>query len=289
MSEPAGPRGGAAEPTRPRDGAVERVITPALLRDWALPVPGGDKRARGTVLVVGGADATAGAAILAGLSALRTGAGVVQICCGPGVAAAMAVQVPEAYVTDWTDPQRVDSLAGRADAVVVGPGLDDIDHAAEMLHRVAAAAPEAHLVVDAYALGALSHDPKLLLDRPQPAVLTPNQKEAEVLGSTDAAELAARYGAVVSCHGHIAAPRGGGRWLEEGGDIGLGTAGSGDVLAGLVAGLLARGAEPAQAACWATHVHAASGQRLAAEYGRMGFLARELAAEAPRTLAALQA
>jgi ADP-dependent NAD(P)H-hydrate dehydratase len=123
-------------------------------------------------------------------------------------------------------------------------------------------------------------------------VLTPNKVEAEVLtGDTDrepdAARLAATYDAVVSFHGQVAAP-GGARWREEAGDVGLGTAGSGDVLAGIVAGLLARGAEPDQAACWAAYVHATAGQRLAATYGRTGFLARELATEAPRALAALQ-
>jgi ADP-dependent NAD(P)H-hydrate dehydratase len=265
----------------------ERVITPALLREWELPTPSGDKRTRGTVLVVGGADATAGAAVLSGMAALRTGAGVLQICCGPGVAAAMAVQVPEAYVSAWTDLDTVAKLAKEAGTVVIGPGLDDIDHATDLLHRVVEAAPEAGLVVDAYALGALSHSPKLLLDRSSPAVLTPNGVEAEVLGSTDPAELAQQYGAVISLHGHVAEP-GGGAWREESGDIGLGTAGSGDVLAGLVAGLIARGAEPAQAACWAVYVHGQSGQRLAAQFGRTGFLARELVQEAPRTLAALQ-
>ena len=68
------------------------------------------------------------------------------------------------------------------------------------------------------------------------------------------------------------------------GAAGLGTSGSGDVLAGVVAGLLARGAEPDQAACWATYTHAAAGQRLAARVGRIGFLARDLVDEVPRVL-----
>jgi NAD(P)H-hydrate repair Nnr-like enzyme with NAD(P)H-hydrate dehydratase domain len=69
----------------------------------------------------------------------------------------------------------------------------------------------------------------------------------------------------------------------------LATGGSGDVHAGVVAGILARGAEPAQAACWGGHVHSMSGQRLATRYGRYGFLARELADEAAVAMAALQA
>jgi hydroxyethylthiazole kinase-like uncharacterized protein yjeF len=268
---------------------MSRVVTPALLHDWPLPASDGDKHSRGTVLVIGGAVPTPGAALLAGHAALRSGAGVLQVCCAPEAAMALAVQMPEARVTGWDD------LGGQleaADAVLVGPGLDDIDHSLDLLRTVATS--EAALVVDAYALGALSHEPNLLHGRARLPVLTPNTTEAGVLSGRNelddladaASDLARRYQAVVSVRGHTANPDGD-RWREEGGDIGLGTAGSGDVLAGLVAGLLARGAEPAQAACWAVHVHAAAGQRLAARLGRTGFLARELAAEAPLVLAAL--
>ena len=271
---------------------TDRVVTPALLHDWPLSRPDGDKHSRGTVLVVGGAAATPGAALLAGHAALRSGAGVLQFCCAPEVATALAVQMPEARVVGWDD---LEAHLDGVDAALVGPGLDDIDHARDVLRTVVTGAPEADLVIDAYALGALSHEPDLLHGRDRWPVLTPNTTEGEVLNGTAklgdladaAAESAGRYRAVVSIRGHTATPEGD-RWREEGGDVGLGTAGSGDVLAGLVAGLLARGAEPAQAACWAVHVHAAAGQRLAARFGRTGFLARELAHEAPLVLAALQ-
>jgi NAD(P)H-hydrate repair Nnr-like enzyme with NAD(P)H-hydrate dehydratase domain len=77
-------------------------------------------------------------------------------------------------------------------------------------------------------------------------------------------------------------------WREEAGGIGLGTSGSGDVLAGLVGGMLARGADPAQAAVWGQYLHAAAGDRLAARVGRLGFLARELLDEVPPVLAGLR-
>ena len=93
-----------------------------------------------------------------------------------------------------------------------------------------------------------------------------------------------RYQAVVSLYGHIAAPDGR-AWREESGDAGLGTSGSGDVRAGIVGGLLSRGTDPAQAACWGAYVHAVAGQRLAGRFGRIGFLARELLDEIPLTLA----
>jgi ADP-dependent NAD(P)H-hydrate dehydratase len=149
----------------------------------------------------------------------------------------------------------------------------------------------AAIVLDAYALGALSTDDGLLTGRSQRVVLTPNITEAEhLLGGepgdlADAAMmLAERHRAVVSLYGHIAAPDGR-RWREESGDAGLGTSGSGDVRAGIVAGLLGRGAEPAQAACWGAFAHAVSGQRLAPRFGRTGFLARELVDEVAYTIA----
>ncbi|OWU97151.1 NAD(P)H-hydrate dehydratase [Micromonospora wenchangensis] len=280
-----------------------RVITPGLLRDWALPVPTGGKDNRGTVLVVGGSRFTPGAVLLAGVAALRAGAGVLQLAAAESTAAALSIQVPEAMVvglpetTDGAvagDPgDRLGDLVGQADVVTVGPGLNDIDQSRALLRLVlSAAGPRTALVFDAYALGALSHEPDLLVGADRKVVLTPNLTEARHLLGRDpgddldaeSRELARRYEAVVSLYGHIATPDGRG-WREESGDAGLGTSGSGDVRAGLLAGLLSRGAEPAQAACWAAWVHAVSGQRLVPRFGRIGFLARELLDEIPHTIA----
>ncbi|MEU1606942.1 NAD(P)H-hydrate dehydratase [Micromonospora matsumotoense] len=280
-----------------------RVITPGLLRDWALPVPTGGKDNRGTVLVVGGSRFTPGAVLLAGVAALRAGAGVLQLAAAESTAAALSIQVPEAMVVGLPetddgavagDPgDRLGDLVGQADVVTVGPGLNDIDQTRALLRLVlSAAGPRTALVFDAYALGALSHEPDLLVGADRRVVLTPNLTEARhLLGrdpgddlDADSRELARRYEAVVSLYGHIATPDGQG-WREESGDAGLGTSGSGDVRAGLLAGLLSRGAEPAQAACWAAWVHAVSGQRLVPRFGRIGFLARELLDEIPHTIA----
>ncbi|MFV2112566.1 NAD(P)H-hydrate dehydratase [Micromonospora sp. LOL_025] len=280
-----------------------RVITPGLLRDWALPVPTGGKEARGTVLVVGGSRFTPGAVLLAGVAALRAGAGVLQLAAAESTAAALSIQVPEALVVGLPETaegavagrpgELLGDLVAEADVVAVGPGLKDIDETGRLLRLVLdAAGPETSLVLDAYALGALSHAPDLLVGSGRPVVLTPNLTEARHLLDrepgedldAEATELARRYDAVVSLYGHIATPDGR-SWREESGDAGLGTSGSGDVRAGLLAGLLSRGAEPAQSACWAAFAHAVSGQRLVPRFGRIGFLARELLDEIPHTLA----
>ncbi|MEV4825574.1 NAD(P)H-hydrate dehydratase [Micromonospora sp. NPDC049274] len=280
-----------------------KVITPGLLRDWALPVPAGGKESRGTVLVIGGSRFTPGAVLLAGVAALRAGAGVLQLAAAESTAATLSIQVPEALVVGLPETAdgavaadrdgQLGELVAAADVVALGPGLKGIDETARLLDLVLEAAGQrTPLVLDAYALGALSHEPKLLAGSGRPVVLTPNVTEAgHLLGrdpgddlGAEAAELADRYEAVVSLYGHVAAPDGRG-WREESGDAGLGTSGSGDVLAGLLAGLLSRGADPAQAACWGAFAHSVSGQRLIPRYGRIGFLARELLDEIPRTLA----
>jgi hydroxyethylthiazole kinase-like uncharacterized protein yjeF len=254
---------------------------------------------------VGGSRYTPGAVLLAGVAALRAGAGVLQLAVAESTAAALSIQVPEALVIGLPEtgsgsvagepPDRLRELAGEARVIVIGPGLDDVDRTGELLgHLLDAAGPRTGVVLDAYALGALSRRPDLLDGRGHQVILTPNRTEAEYLlgrdpgddPGADAASLASRYGAVVSLYGSIAAPDGR-AWREESGDSGLGTSGSGDVRAGIVAGLLSRGCEPAQAACFGAYVHAVSGQRLIPRFGRIGFLARELLDEIPYTLATL--
>jgi hydroxyethylthiazole kinase-like uncharacterized protein yjeF len=281
----------------------EQVITPRLLREWPLPDPQGGKEARGTVLVVGGSRVTPGAVLLAGVAALRAGAGRLQLAVTSTTAAALSIAVPEAKVVGLPEtddgsvsgdvPEHLLELAGEADVITIGPGLDNIAETTRLLERVLdAAGTGAAVVLDAYALGALSKKPDLLAGRSTRVVLTPNVVEAgHLLGreprddlAAEAMVLAERYAAVVSLYGHVAAPDGR-CWREESGDVGLGTSGSGDVRAGIVAGLLGRGADPAQAACWGAFAHAVSGQRLVPRYGRTGFLARELVDEVAYTIA----
>ena len=175
------------------------------------------------------------------------------------------------------------------------------------------------LVLDAYALGALPRLVDELGPWAGRLLLTPNPTEAGILLgrdprelASDVVEIAGKYRAVVSCQGVIAGPPGAGNqgvgnpdggssdsasptsaspttespatgdhWEITTGYGGLGTSGSGDILAGAVAGLRARGASDAQAACWGTHLHATAGDRLASRVGSLGYLARELADELP--------
>ena len=277
------------------------VLTPQVLREWALPEveDGGDKNARGAVLVVGGATSTPGAVLLAGLAALRIGAGKLQVLTVDATAVALAVSVPEAAVVgvgpDPQDGDVADEVVARSDraaAIVLGPGLMDADGALALLRGVLPRLDGTPVVLDGLALTALAKDASLL--QGVTAVLTPNSGEAaallggEELDALEAAQaVASRYGAVVSSPGWVAAPDGR-CWCVEAGGIGLGTSGSGDVLAGLVGGALARGADPAQAGVWGQYLHSAAGDLLTARLGRVGFLARELLDEVPTVLRQLR-
>jgi hydroxyethylthiazole kinase-like uncharacterized protein yjeF len=296
-------------------------VTPTLLRAWPLPGGGSGKDDRGSVLVIGGARMTPGAVLLAGVAALRSGAGRLTLAVAESVAVPLAVALPEAgvlrlpetaagTVKGSTAAAVLAAAVEAADAVLIGPGLDDKDEATALLRgllKVPVGKQPPAIILDAFALGSLPELAGELGPWTGRLILTPNVTEAGILLghdvgplAGDVAELAEKYAAVVSCQGVIAQPvgaaggsggaegggaqDGGGRatlWEITTGHSGLGTSGSGDVLSGTVAGLRARGTTDAQAACWATHLHAAAGDRLASRLGGLGYLARELTDELP--------
>jgi ADP-dependent NAD(P)H-hydrate dehydratase len=281
------------------------LVTPELLRDWPLPEASSSKKSRGQLVVIGGAARTPGAVVLGGLAALRVGAGHVQLALADSVAPAVAATFPEAGVISLVETAG-GSIAGReaartceqaisgADAVLVGPGLDDPDEAAALLEELfPLLGEETTLVLDAFALGVLPDLEDQARTMAGRLVLTPNLDELDRLleresvpEQDDVAEAADRYSCCVTAQGMVADHQGRG-WRVPLGHAGLATAGSGDVLAGLVVGLLARGAEPGQAACWGTYLHAMAGERLASAVGDVGFLARELVDQVPAVVAEL--
>lgn len=279
-------------------------ITRELLRAWPLPAPSSaaDKESRGRVLVVAGSREMAGAALLAGVSALRAGAGKLVIATCRARAPWLSVAVPEARVIGvaetrtgafaWRGVEALADEARRADALLLGPGMLDEAGTVAFVTALLAAADEVPAVLDALAINALPG----LRDRGG-LLITPHAGEmAHLTGATKdeiadaplaaASAAAARWRAVVALKAAvtwIATPQGE-AWRHASGQPGLATSGSGDVLAGLVTGFVARGAPLAQAACWGSAVHAAAGRRASARVGRLGFLARELGAEVPGVL-----
>ncbi len=289
---------------------ADRQILPtalddALLRSWPLPLDEhGDKRTRGTVLVSAGSATTAGAALLAGTAALRMGAGRLQIATAAPVATGLSIAMPEAMVLplpDADDTQFSRHLASTlsqhicgAQAVLVGPGLAGSEAIRAILELITEQlAADAILVIDAAALDAVSaldHGARKRIARR--LLLTPNRDEMQKLinslglghGNDPAMAAARELGAVITCFADVTS-HDDRRWQAKPSTPGLGTSGSGDVLAGLAAGAAARCGDPAQAACWATFVHGAAGNQLSERFGTTSFIARELLDEVPRILA----
>ena len=286
------------------------VVTSVVLREWLLPSPGPTKDAART-LIVGGSTQNPGALVLAGEAALRSGAGKLQVATVADLAPYVATALPEALVLGLPARPDGDLSAAAADQIVeladgcsaalLGPGLLGPDAAATLLEGVLPQL-DATVVVDALAMAYITQRRDGVAHLNGRAILTPNlnelaqtlqvdssQVEGEPVGS--ALSLARSAQAVVVCGGAeswVATPEGQ-VWQVQSGTGGLAISGSGDVKAGIIVGLCARGAGPAQAATWGAHLHGRAGERLAASVGRLGFLARELPAQVPRILVEIEA
>ena len=278
-----------------------------LLRTWALPAldAARSKDERGRVLVIAGSPEVPGAALLAGEAALRAGAGKLQIGAPSQVAIPLAIAVPEAKVIALpttaggacrSSPELV-HLCSRSDAMLIGPGMDDSPTLRRMVHQLSSST-QGTVVADAGALAAFER-PHAFTGIP---ILTPHAGEMAALIEADieqvqanlpeiASTFSAKAGVVLVLKGPdtwIASPDGR-LWHHTGGSCGLGTSGSGDVLAGVIAGLAARGATPEQAAVWGVYLHGQAGVVLTRSVGSVGFLARQLPPCIPALLDTLAA
>ena len=259
----------------------------------------GDKEDRGRLLAVGGSRELPGAVLLAGVAALRAGAGKLQIATAQSIAVQVGVAVPECRViglreTDegciaTSEVDRILKWAGDAQAVLLGCGLQHGAPLDALLDRLFEARLDVPLVLDAAVLGSLAERAEALVAWPGGAMLLPHAGEmARLLGIareevtndplSAARRAAATYRAVTLIKGeysHVVAPDG--RAVRfKGGGVGLATSGSGDALAGIVGGLAARGADPFTAVCWGVYLHGEAGRKLGRDVGRVGYLAREL-------------
>ena len=283
-------------------------VTPEFLYKHPLPRHDqeGDKQSRGRVLVIAGSVETPGAALLAGLGALRAGAGILQIATCQSAAPHLAMAMPEAMVVgcpetpaggiDPASAPRLTELGSGCDAVLIGPGMMDTAAVAELTSALLQSLDARALVLDAsaFATRRMAEIPSKHAGR---IVVTPHSGEMakfldiarEEVDSDPlraALQAAAALRAVVAMKGAstlVVSPDGE-AWRCDNGSIGLATSGSGDTLAGILAGLLARGPEPTVATIWAVYIHGEAGRRLAKRNGSLGLLAREIPGQIPSIL-----
>jgi ADP-dependent NAD(P)H-hydrate dehydratase / NAD(P)H-hydrate epimerase len=248
----------------------------------------------GSVGIIGGAPGMTGAALLAGRAALQLGTGRVYVGLlagnGPGYDPAQ----PELMLRAAHEILQLDHL----NCLAVGPGLGQSPDAHHVLS--AALQKSVSLVLDADALNVIAADPNLqqiMLKRTPATILTPHPAEAaRLLGGTTASiqtdrisaacEIAARYRAwaVLKGAGSICALPDGTWFINTSGNPGMASAGMGDVLTGIIAAMLAQGADAKQALLAGVHLHGAAGDALAAgAHGPIGMTATDVVTAA-RTL-----
>ncbi len=267
---------------RRQDPAALAALLPARARD-------AHKGRYGHVLVVGGDSGMAGAVHLAGTAAARVGAGLVSVATRAAHAAAPAFGRPELMVHGVETPEALVPLLARATVAAVGPGLGQGAWGRALLGVLLDS--RLPLVVDADALNLLARAP----DARGRWVLTPHPGEAARLLGTDAAAVQRdRYAAVRALAGRFAAvvvlkgagtlvdDGAGAPWVVETGNPGMASGGMGDVLTGVIAGLLAQGLEPVDAARLGAHLHGAAGDAAARAAGERGLLAGDLLRELRR-------
>jgi len=301
--------------------APERAgLMPAELAtpiELASLLPGRDARAHkdttGRALVVGGSAGLSGAVVLAARAAMRAGAGRVRVAAPASLQDVLAALLVEpTLVACGEDEHRALTLsalpailaeAERADAVAVGCGLSRRPHAAALARELATRL-DRPLVLDADALAALSPATDVLVPAlrlaPAPRVLTPHLGEMRRLTGLETAELEARridaargwaqrWGAVLVMKGAptvVAAPDGRVS-VNSSGSPALATAGTGDVLTGVLVALLAQRLGAFDAARLAVYVHGRAGEIAEAEVGRLGVLAGDVIERLPRAYAEL--
>ena len=289
------------------------VVTPPVLRERPLPAIDAtvDKHDRGIALIIGGSRDTPGAVLLAGVAALRAGAGTLQLATVASAAPALRIAVPEALVVGMNETDRgeidaaaADELGERvegADAVLVGAGMQAGSRSASLVARVLPHLREdARLIIDAGGLSELSKVQSELRQLGERAALIPNPKEMGALLDRDRESVRAdpqdALAAAIDRFGVVVALRDAETWMsapgapvlwDRSGHPAMATSGSGDVLAGFLTGLAARRTALLDAIAWSAHCHGEAGSAVAARVGGVGMLARELLDELPCAMAAV--
>lgn len=276
-----------------------RLVTGDLVRSL---IPGRNtgthKGSCGRVAVIGGSEGLTGAAALAGMAALRAGAGLVTLGIPRGLNALMEIKLTEVMTNPLPDTGRktlgpealepIRQMASGADVLAIGPGLSQDGSTVELVHNLL---PQLSvpMVIDADALNALAKQPELIKQLKAPAVFTPHPGEmARLLGvsipeiQTDrlkTAQAAAQdWKAVLVLKGAktIVACPDGRTYINSTGNPGMATGGTGDVLTGVIAALIAQGLKPEEAAFAGVYIHGLAGDYLLGQLGMLGMVAGDL-------------
>ena len=280
---------GIAGTSRSRVASDVRPMRLMEREDLKLVLPvrsaSGNKGTFGKLLIIAGSENMAGAAFLCASAALRSGAGMVKVLTPSVNREILQRSLPEAMLATWDSLGKMETELHRAldwcDAVVCGPGIGRSEEASRLVHELLAVC-EKPVVLDADGLNVLEGDLSVLTNTPSGRVtLTPHIGEmARLTGKsaadikndlvTSAREISMLTGAtcVLKDARTVTALPDGGIFFNNTGNSGMATAGSGDVLAGILGSLIVQGTDPGYAAAAAVVLHGAAGDEAAAEQGR---------------------
>ena len=254
----------------------------------------------GKILLLCGSEGFTGAAALAAMGALRSGAGLVFLGVPRSIYTIAAVKLTEAIVFPLPDeggklsrealPEILERLP-KMDAVLLGPGLGQSQGVSEVVKAVLVQT-DCPVVLDADGINVMAGHINVLRGRQAPTILTPHDGEFARLGGVigedrvAAAEQMARdLGVIMLLKGHrTTITDGATTYINRTGNPGMAVGGSGDVLAGIIASLLGQGIVPLEAAACGAWLHGAAGDRCAAEMGQYGMLPTDMLHVLPRLL-----
>ncbi|MDO4540794.1 MAG: NAD(P)H-hydrate dehydratase [Syntrophomonadaceae bacterium] len=290
----------------------DNLITESKILKWFAPRrPEGHKGSYGHLLVVGASDGMSGAVAMTCQAALRTGAGLVTAAVPQSLvniidnaaAELMCRGLPEtrrgAAISSEALPA-LENLLGTSSVCVIGPGMSRYREANAILSFVLkhSGIP---VLIDADGLNALEGDTAILEKRQVPLILTPHPGEMARLTGLSvrdiqgdrlgvAREYAQKWGVILVLKGQhtIVANPHGATWLNPTGNPGMATAGSGDVLSGVIGGLTAQGLKPLDAAIAGVYLHGLAGDHAAAAHGQRGLIAGDIIAALPTVISELE-
>jgi len=251
----------------------------------------------GKIFIVAGSRGMSGAARLTAMAALRSGAGLVTLGVPDSIYSIVARQDPEVMVMpfqststgsiDLTSFVKISAILKNQSVLALGPGLSRNASTVKLVHKLILNS-KIPTVIDADALNAFAGHPEILLQAQTPLFLTPHEKEFErVFGvccvnglarKTAAREMAEKFGIYIVLKGHrtvVAAPDGK-LFVNQSGNPGMATAGCGDVLTGVLAGLLGREKNVFETACLAVTAHGLAGDLAAKKMGQTSLIARDI-------------
>lgn len=254
----------------------------------------------GKILLLCGSRGYTGAAALAAMGALRSGAGLVYLGVPESIYEIEAVKLTEPVILPLPDENgtystaavsRILALLEGKDAVLIGPGMGQSEGTTAVV-RAVLEAYHGPVVLDADGINVLRAHKDILRGRTSPTILTPHDGEFQRFGGiltndrvASAAALAAEYGIIVLFKGNCTVITDGTRcYLNTTGNPGMATGGSGDVLAGIITSLLGQGLQPLDAAACGAWLHGAAGDICAEEIGQYGMLPSDMLNVLPRLL-----